>query len=677
MARRRSTIRTSVLAAAVAAAALAMPSALADGHDGAPLWEQRSDGGQLSADVAQHVASSLGTNSNGDTAFVVGSTAKPQLLQTLGINDLDVLTAAYDTATGEELWTKRFDNGGHVDRAAGVEVNDNNNILYVPINSGTDIVNVAYAIRDGNEVNRTTYPGARAEGSAISSAGGFMATVGSAGGRFLVLSHQTGLWQLEMEDRPVRGEAFDADMIGWEGAGTGYGNTVVVTGRSTEADFGDMYTVAYDYRRHVKLWERTWPGPAGGRDEGLVTELARVGGLGGQGVAFVAGRSHSSATDFDIVVAAYDAVTGDPIWDGEVRTFDGEASGKDEPVAIAYSDATRTLYVTGVSKRPFPHGQDVVTIAYDALTGEQRAVAYAAGTSSSAENVPTGLVVSPDGSRVFVSATTINTYGTGGPRVSLVAYDADLNPAGTRDLAGAGSPSDRAAGVALSLDGQRVILAGSTDRGGLTGLDLHAAAWRADGFRSEPVEPEPVQTSLAFTDETTTHAAPGDQATLAARLTDAAGAPLAGRTVHLSLGDDVQSATTDADGVARATFAVDLEPGTHPTSASFTGSGVHQSSSTSGTLTVERRVTSLTLTVSGNGPNRTLTATLTDADGPLAGRQIAFSSDGQHLGTAVTGADGVARLSGLPPAYRGGSRPFEATFAGDARHAPATASTTS
>ncbi|HJR45394.1 MAG TPA: Ig-like domain-containing protein, partial [Actinomycetota bacterium] len=90
--------------------------------------------------------------------------------------------------------------------------------------------------------------------------------------------------------------------------------------------------------------------------------------------------------------------------------------------------------------------------------------------------------------------------------------------------------------------------------------------------------------------------------------------------------------------------------------------------------TTEPAATTLSLTVEGNGANRRLTATLTETGSaaPVAGEEIAFFADGAPLGTAVTGADGVATFT---PARQeaAGHRTYRAEFAGDEAYEPSAA----
>ena len=77
--------------------------------------------------------------------------------------------------------------------------------------------------------------------------------------------------------------------------------------------------------------------------------------------------------------------------------------------------------------------------------------------------------------------------------------------------------------------------------------------------------------------------------------------------------------------------------------------------------------TALSLAVEGQGVSRQLVAQLTAGDTAVVGRTIEFFANGQSIGTAVTGDDGVARLA-LAARQRGGKQAFEAVFGGDAEY---------
>jgi hypothetical protein len=584
-----------------------------------PIWETSVDGGHGTDEVALFATTSRTANNNVESVFVTGTAKKSPLLEAVGIRDHDVLTTAFDATTGAVRWNVRFDDAlGSDDRPVGMEVNHNNNLLYVVADAGGETVTLSYDIRDGSRSHIYRHPVATTvTDTAISAAGSWLFQVGRSSGDFHVLGYETGPHRVGIDDRPVAGEALGADMHD----DYGYGNvdswrTMVVTGR--ESGFGtggDAYTAAYRIDTDSKIWEHRWASPGNRLDEGVAVEMTHVRALG-HGVAYVTGQTFHPDRGFDIWVTALDARTGEPLWSGPegVRFFGGPEGGDDVPVDIRYSDATGTLYVTGTSARGFPHGRDVVTIAYDGLTGEQLGVAYASGDISNGNDTPTDLTVSDDGSRVFVAARVHNLLHTGGYRAGVFAYDAALNPAGTGFLAAGGSGVDRAAGVAVSLDGTRVLLGGGNDTGS-TRLDHTAAAFPVAGF--EPVVPEPEATALAFTAASATAGTYDDEVDVIARLTGADGAPLPGQPVSLSVDGDTLTVTTDADGTARRSVRLG-DPGTYTVEATYAGSDRLLASSASGTIEVVPRVTALTLDVAGQGANRTLTVTPDRAGGVAA-----------------------------------------------------------
>ena len=87
--------------------------------------------------------------------------------------------------------------------------------------------------------------------------------------------------------------------------------------------------------------------------------------------------------------------------------------------------------------------------------------------------------------------------------------------------------------------------------------------------------------------------------------------------------------------------------------------------------------TTMTLTLDGKGSSSRLVATLADATGTgVSGATVDFFADGTALGSAITGADGVATLP-LEGKYRGGHHTFEAVFGGDSGFAGSSASMSS
>lgn len=90
-----------------------------------------------------------------------------------------------------------------------------------------------------------------------------------------------------------------------------------------------------------------------------------------------------------------------------------------------------------------------------------------------------------------------------------------------------------------------------------------------------------------------------------------------------------------------------------------------------------RQDSALAIAVTGKGSGRTITATLTDvgSGAPIAGQPIEFLGDGDVLGTASTGSDGVAMLA-APAGYWGKGVTFTVRFGGNDSFRPSSASQT-
>jgi hypothetical protein len=162
-----------------------------------------------------------------------------------------------------------------------------------------------------------------------------------------------------------------------------------------------------------------------------------------------------------------------------------------------------------------------------------------------------------------------------------------------------------------------------------------------------------------------------DEVDLAATLRTTDGAPISDALVTFEIANDEVGeswwAVTDGDGTASVPARLLLQPGDYLVSASFEGvSGEFGPSSTMQMFEIAKEDSALDLIVEGKGKNRTLTATLVDADDPTSGigdALLSFWADGELLATTSTDGSGVASFE-LPPRYRGGKHDFEAIFDG-------------
>jgi hypothetical protein len=161
----------------------------------------------------------------------------------------------------------------------------------------------------------------------------------------------------------------------------------------------------------------------------------------------------------------------------------------------------------------------------------------------------------------------------------------------------------------------------------------------------------------------------GTTATFQATLTNSCGDPLQSVTVAFTVQSGpnaglTQTATTDANGVATFSYT-GSSPGTDiaiETTANPAGT------ITSNTVTVlwQKRPSSLTITgatTSDYHDPGTVSAVLTDNDGPAAGQTVVFALNGSESCSAVTDASGTASCQ-ITPQEAAGSYPLTATFSG-------------
>jgi hypothetical protein len=135
----------------------------------------------------------------------------------------------------------------------------------------------------------------------------------------------------------------------------------------------------------------------------------------------------------------------------------------------------------------------------------------------------------------------------------------------------------------------------------------------------------------------------GSTAVFAAQLTTGTGAPLSGQRVVFSLSGQQLWSTTDANGIATAGLPLRSMPGTYQLSALFRGAPALGPSFTTGSFTINRQTTALSikpsLVYSRTNVDTHLSATLIDGAGnPIIERTVLFTVTGPNgaYGVPVT-----------------------------------------
>ena len=209
----------------------------------------------------------------------------------------------------------------------------------------------------------------------------------------------------------------------------------------------------------ANLWVSRYDGPASGVDVAHDVAVSPDGSR-----VYATGESRGSASGLDYATVAYEAATGDQVWS---KHYDGPKSVADVANAVAVSPDGSTVFVTGGSKAARV-SYDYATVAYDAATGARQWMARYDGVGHEADRAR-ALGVSPDGSAVFVTGTSIGRTRQG--QFATVAYDAATGAqlwvrhyrvsVNGGDFAGA-------AALGVSPDGSAVFVTG---RDGTTFLD--------------------------------------------------------------------------------------------------------------------------------------------------------------------------------------------------------------
>lgn len=364
----------------------------------APLWVSTYEGPGHWVDDAQ----AIGLSPDGSKVFVTGSST--------GLHNDEYATIAYDAASGNVIWGRRFKRTGQGNnQASELAVSPDGSSVYVsgwsPLTGGTgsgDFGTVAYDAATG-------------------------------GLRWSAFYGSTG------DDFP-HAMALSPD-----------GSTLVVTGDTFTSHGPDFAAVAYDTVTGAKRWDGTYNGPGDWEDSGEAVAFSSDGAT-----VYVAGSSFGSGTFLDYAVVAYDAATGTQRWVGR---YDGVGHGDDGAVGLAAAPDGATVFVTGWMYSPGGDA-DISTLALDAANGAARWRVRSDGPVHGSD-VAAAIGLTPDGTTLIVTG---RTQGQTDIRdIVTIAYAAASGAVRwvTR-YNGPGAVTDQAVALAISLDGRRVFVTGES-----------------------------------------------------------------------------------------------------------------------------------------------------------------------------------------------------------------------
>jgi len=377
-----------------------------------PAWTARYDESSL-YDHAVDVA----TSADGSRVYVVGSSTSTQ-------GASDIVTIAYASDTGAELWSARYDGPAQgADTAAALGLSADGSTVFVTGHSAqgggiNSYVTLAYRALDGARswVTRYTTP---QDSKAVSIA------VSRDGQRAYV---------------------------------TGYSALELAPNGALQYDFA---TVAYDAATGAQIWDARYDGPARFWDiaTSLGVSTVRLPDGSTREQVFATGRSNGASASnvaADFATVAYDGLTGTQVW---AARYNGPANDRDLAYSLGVSPDGAAVFVTGESVG-VGTGSDYATVAYDAATGAQRWVARYVNVDL---DIALGLAVSPAGDKVAVTGFSVNRvagFGIAFVRdAATVVYD---SLSGQQAWVDRHSEPDGAAtsNVQFSGDGRRLYVAG-------------------------------------------------------------------------------------------------------------------------------------------------------------------------------------------------------------------------
>ncbi|GAB3450556.1 S8 family serine peptidase [Actinophytocola sediminis] len=339
-----------------------------DATTGAQLWVARYNGPGDDFDNARAVA----VSPDGATVLVTGQVR----LRTGTTAHTDYGTVAYDATTGAQRWVAHYDGpAGGFDSANDLAVSPRGDLAFVtghsPGDTGWDYATVAYAVATGEPVWSARYDGPAgglddAAALAVSHDGDRLYVTGTAAGARSLPDYATVAY-----DTRDGGQLWAATYDGSGGtrdqassvAVSPDGEDVYVTGRSLAAatgDSADYATVRYSSATGQPAWVARYAGPAGGADAATAVAVSAD-------QVLVTGTS-AGAGGTDFATVAYAPADGTPRW---TARYDGPAGDDDTAAAVTLSrDGTR-VFVTGGSDLglgddPLVAPSDFATIAYDA-----------------------------------------------------------------------------------------------------------------------------------------------------------------------------------------------------------------------------------------------------------------------------------------------------------------------
>ncbi len=225
------------------------------------------------------------------------------------------------------------------------------------------------------------------------------------------------------------------------------GRRVFVAATTGKDNLHDYATIGYAAATGARLWLARYDGTGGGDHEtgiAVSPDGSRV---------FVTGYSSGAGSGFDYATVAYSAATGQQLW---AARYNGPVNKDDFAAAVAVSPRGDRVFVTGASRAPASGTsvlQDYATVAYSAATGSQLWVRrhQVSPTVTGEDPGARAIAVSHDGQRILVT-------GSSGRAALTIAYTAVGQQRWLARYRPAGGAS--ATAIAIGPSGKKVFVVG-------------------------------------------------------------------------------------------------------------------------------------------------------------------------------------------------------------------------
>lgn len=353
-------------------------------------------------------AESLVVSPDGSRVFVTGGS------DGLEYGEADYATVAYETDTGNAVWTARYNGTGDgSDYAASIAVSPDGSVVFVTGVSegserGSHYATVAYNARNGDTLWEKRYSDSDSSWTYALS---------------IAVSHD--------------------------------GSAVFVTGSTDGQGDRDYATLAYESSTGGTLWVQRYDGPAGGEDVGV-----SIGVSPDDSAVFVTGTSDGvgAPATGEYATVAYDASTGGVLW---TSRYGGVSNGWSGATGLAVGPDGRAVFVVGLAYRDNYSDLDYVTVAYSASTG---ALLWTKRHQDrGGHQSPSAIATSPDGGEVFVTGVSAESSSPNAPRdYSTIAYDASSGTTLWSARYGGGG-NEYASSLVVSPNGSTVFVTGASE----------------------------------------------------------------------------------------------------------------------------------------------------------------------------------------------------------------------